>query len=276
MRTILTLLTVLLWAMATAGAGQPPGSGPRYSVGVLPHYEARRLFAIWRPLLDALERETGLQLSARIGKSIGTYEQEIIDGAFDFAYMGPYHQVLSESTAGYVPLVRDVGADIHGILVVRRDAPFGDVQELEGKVVALPAPNAIASSMMIRAELAERYGVRIVPRYVHTHDSVYLNVVLGETAAGGTQQKTLAQMRPEIRDQLRVLYRTRDIPAHPISAHPRVPEVDRERMRSGILALWADPQSRPLLEAVPFKALGSTGPEDYEPIRRMGLQRFQE
>ncbi|MDO8958531.1 MAG: phosphate/phosphite/phosphonate ABC transporter substrate-binding protein [Rhodocyclaceae bacterium] len=277
MKTLLALLLAFLLTAPSLASKDPPTQGERiYSFGILPHYETRRLFAIWRPILDALQKETGLRFSAKIGNSISAYEQEVIGGQFDFAYLGPYHQVMSEKSAGYLPLVRDVGANIYGILVVRKDDPIRDVKELDGKVVALPAPNAVAASMMIRADLENKYGIKIVPRYVHTHDSVYLNVVLGQAAAGGTQQKTLAEMQPAIREQLRVLYKTEEVTAHPISAHPRVPAAVRKKVQDAFLRLGETAQGKALLATIPYKQIGVARLEDYEPIRRMGLQRFQE
>ncbi|MDP2195953.1 MAG: phosphate/phosphite/phosphonate ABC transporter substrate-binding protein [Rhodocyclaceae bacterium] len=278
MKTLVALiLACWLAAPALAGKVPPAGEGGRvYTFGIVPHYEARRLSAIWRPILDALQQETGLRFSARIGNSIATFEQEVIGGQFDFAYMGPYHQVMSEKSAGYLPLVRDIGANIYGVLVVRKDDPIGDVKELAGKVVALPAPNAVAASMMIRADLENKFGIRIVPRYVHTHESVYLNVVLGQAAAGGTQQKTLAEMPPAIREQLRVLYKTAEVTAHPVSAHPRVPPAVRQQVQDAFLRLGETPQGKALLATIPYKQVGVASRADYEPIRRMGLHRFTE
>jgi len=278
MKTFLALiLTLFFIAPALAGKDLPASGGERaYTFGIVPHYEARRLFAIWRPILDALQQETGLRFSARIGNSSAAFEQEVIGGQFDFAYMGPYHQVMSEKSAGYLPLVRDVGANIYGILVVRKDDPISDVKELDGKVGALPAPNALVAAMMIRADLENKFGIKIVPRYVHTHDSVYLNVVLGQAAAGGGQQKTLAEMQPAIRDQLRVLYRTADVTAHPVSAHPRVPAAVRKQVQDAFLRLGETPQGKALLATIPYKQVGVANLADYEPIRRMGLHRFTE
>lgn len=278
MKTLVALiLACWLTAPALAGKVPPAGEGGRvYTFGIVPHYEARQLFAIWRPILNALQQETGLRFSARIGNSSATFEQEVIGGQFDFAYMGPYHQVMSEKSAGYLPLVRDVGANIHGILVVRKDDPIGDVKELAGKVVAMPAPNALVASMMIRADLENKFGIRIVPRYVHTHESVYLNVVLGQAAAGGGQQKTLAEMQPAIREQLRVLYKTAEVTAHPVSAHPRVPAAVRQQVQEAFLRLGETPQGKALLATIPYKQIGAASLADYEPIRRMGLQRFTE
>jgi hypothetical protein len=55
--------------------------------------------------------------------------------------------------------------------VVRKDDPIKSAGELDGKEVAFPAPNAFGASLWIRALLAEREKIRIVPAYVKTHSN---------------------------------------------------------------------------------------------------------
>ena len=59
------------------------------------------------------------------------------------------------------------------------------LQQLEGKDIAFPAPNALGASLIIRADLVQLHRVSFTPKYVQTHSSVYLNVALGRMAAGG-------------------------------------------------------------------------------------------
>jgi hypothetical protein len=67
---------------------------------------------------------------------------------------------------------------------VAADSPIQTVAALNGKTVVFPAPNAFAASLLIRAHLAGQ-GIRIEPKYVQTHGSVYRAVALGDASAGG-------------------------------------------------------------------------------------------
>ena len=249
-------------------------SGPVYTVGVVPQYEVRKLHRIWRPILDEIERRTNHRFKMIGSPTIPDFEREFMSGNFDFAYMNPYHILLASVREGYIPLVRDLGRTLHGVLVTRLDGGVDNVADLKGKVVAFPAPNAVGASLQIRQELTDKFRIEIQPHYVKTHDSVYLNVVLGQAAAGGGVQKTLSRQREEVRKLLKVIHRTTPISPHPFAAHPRVPEQVRREVREALLAIGASEAGRELLDKVPIARIGPASMDDYQPLHDMGLERF--
>jgi len=242
-----------------------------FSFGIVPQFDARRTHKVWKPLLMRLEAETGIRFRIVGSSTIPEFETQFLAGEFDFAYMNPYHVLKAARSVGYMPLVRDVGRTLHGVIVVPNDSPITRVEELDGKVVAFPAPNALGASLIPRADFTNVFGISIVPRYVQSHSSVYLNVALGETDAGGGVQKTLGQQPVEVRDALRVLYRTRETAPHPLVAHPRVPEQVRNAVRDGLLAIGATEEGRRLLEPVPIQRIGVATMADYRPMEAWGL-----
>ncbi len=171
-----------------------------FTVGVVPQFEARKLHSAWRPILDQLEARTGYHFKLQGSQNIPDFELEFMQGKFDFAYMNPYHLVIANQKAGYIPLVRDIGRELFGVLVVAKNSGIKDPASLNGKTVAFPAPNALGASLQMRQELQDSFGVTVKPKYVKTHDSVYLNVLLGEAAAGGGVQKTLLAQKQEYQD----------------------------------------------------------------------------
>lgn len=257
-----------------ARSAQEDGRPPAYTFGVVPQFEARQTHAVWMPILNDLEKRTGYGFKLVGAPTIPDFEREFMNGDFDFAYMNPYHLVVANQTQGYQPLVRDISQSLTGILVARKDGAIHDPSELGGQIVAFPAPNALGASLQIRQELHDRFGLNIKPRYVKTHDSVYLNVLLGEAAAGGGVDSTLEQQRQEVRDALIIIHRTVAAAPHPISVHPRVPETVRERVSAALLAMGADPETRGLLNPVPIRQIGTASLADYEPLKQMGLERF--
>ncbi|QFY90469.1 phosphate/phosphite/phosphonate ABC transporter substrate-binding protein [Magnetovirga frankeli] len=266
----LSLLVSPLYA-----AGQQPGDGEQAFVfGVVPQFEVRKLHAIWRPILDRLQEKTGYRFALRGSASIPEFEQEFIQGRFDFAYMNPYHLVVANQKAGYIPLARDQGRQLFGVLVVRQDSAIQSPAELDGQVVAFPAPNALGASLQMRQELADRFGTTVIPSYVKTHDSVYLNVLLGKAAAGGGVQKTLNQQRPEYRDNLRIIHQTEKVAPHPLAALPRVPEEVRQRVTQALLEMGQSPPDQALLARIPMARIGKAELADYQPLLKMDLQRF--
>lgn len=245
-----------------------------YSVGVVPQFEARKLHGIWRPILDHIEQKTGYRFKLRGAPTIPEFEREFIAGKFDFAYMNPYHLVIANDKAGYVPLVRDHGRQLFGVLVVSKASGINDPAALNGKTVAFPAPNALGASLQMRQELKDKFGVTVDPKYVKTHDSVYLHVLLGEAVAGGGVQKTLGRQKPEYRQNLRIIHRTEKVSPHPLAALPAVPEAVRKRVTEALLELGRSKEGAALLKKIPMKQIGVAEMEDYAPLRTMGLERF--
>lgn len=266
-----------IWAVLVAllltGAGNFARAGETYSFAVVPQFEQRKLYGIWKPVVDELSKRTGLQLKLVATLTVPEFERELSKGSFDFTYANPYHILRESRRQGYIPLVRD-DIPLQGILVVPKSSPVRTVSELDGKSLAIPSPNAIGASLLIRADLDNVFRIRMTAINAKTHSSVYLNVATGAADAGGGVQKTLEEQDPGIRDALRVLYTTRSIPSHPVSAHPRVIKTAREAIRNALLDMAATPEGRALLAEIPMTKPVTTSIEDYLAMQDWGLENY--
>ena len=245
-----------------------------YTIGVVPQFEARKLHEIWRPILDRLEKETAYKFKIRGSSSIPSFEQEFAQGKFDFAYMNPYHLIIANNSAGYIPLVRDHGRKLYGVLVVKKDSGITSPAQLNGKTLVFPAPNALGASLQMRQELHDKFGIEFKKNYVKTHDSVYLNVLLGEASAGGGVQKTLNEQKKQYKDMLQVIYQTQKVAPHPLAVLPDVPVEIRDRVRDALLEIGQSKEGQELLSKIPMKKIGPASMQDYLPLKDMGLERF--
>jgi len=268
------LLIILFLSFLSLPGAVVAAQTPTYTVGVVPQFTAQRIYKIWRPILDELERCTQLKFKLKGSPSIPEFEHQLLAGKFDFAYMNPYHFLLANRKQGYLPLLRDHGKMLSGILVVRKDSPFKTIKDLNGKILAFPAPNALGASLLLRAELHNFYHVSIKPRYVRSHDSVYLNVVMGQVAAGGGVQKTFDRQPENIRNKLRIFHRTTEVFPHPIAAHPRVPEAVRQQVEEAFLKMGQTESGKKHLAQIPIKQLGAATLDDYHPVEKMNLVPF--
>lgn len=268
------LLLSLISTCLPVQAQTIPEAKKTYIFGIVPQFEARRLHKIWRPILNYLQKETGYTFKIKGSPTIPDFEQEFMQGNFDFAYMNPYHIMLANQNQGYIPLIRDVGKTLHGVLVVKKDSGINNVAQLAGKVIAFPAPNALGASLLMRQELQDNFHIKIKPVYVKTHDSVYLNVLLGRASAGGGVQKTLSKQKSEYKSALNVLHKTREIAPHPLAAHPRVPESITAAVKAALIKLGQSPEGAALLAKIPMKKIGESSMADYLPLKDLGLERF--
>ena len=265
--SILVTATLLLTCSASA-------EEPIYRFGVVPQFAPRKLADIWVPILSELEKRTGLRFKMVGSPKIPDFEVSFMAGEFDFAYMNPYHAMLAGERQGYVPLVRDGGRKLFGVLVVRRESPIRDAKELDNRKVAFPAPNALGASLLMRADLETILGVHVKPIYVQTHSSVYLNVILNKAEAGGGVMSTLRSQPKEVQDRLRIIYRTRDMEPHPVTAHPRVPREHMEAVQQALLDMAGTEQGQALLEKIPMMMAVPAQLEDYRNLKEWNLEGF--
>ena len=267
------------WAMRCIGATLlllttvPPAVADDttvYRVGIVPQFDSRTIHDIWTPILAQLQTRTGLRFELVGSANIPAFEKKFEQQEFDFAYMNPYHAVMAASH--YVPLVRDVATQLQGVIVVHIDSPIKKLSDLQGKNMDFPAPNSLAASLLPRAKLNEA-GITVQARYVKTHTSVYLNVALGQTDAGGGIQQTLEEQPIAVREKLRVIDRTIAVASHPLVANRRISQDVREKVRAALLALGETADGRAMLSRIPMDKVGLATPADYEALKQLGLHK---
>jgi len=265
----------LFWVLAFFHGWLAPSArgADAYSFGVVPQYDQRQMFATWKPIMDELQKRTGLSFRLVSAPTIQAFEKECLKGAYDFVYMNPYLLLKADKSAGYLPIIRD-RSELRGILVVRKESPVNSPAGLNGKTIAFPSPNALGASLLMRADLSNLFHIGFAHLYVTSHGSVYLHVAKGLAEAGGGVEKTLREQDPAIRDALKVIYTTRPMPSHPVAAHPRVAGRDAGKVRRAFIEMEAAPGGRELLAKIPMNHPIPAALQDYAPMRKWGLDAF--
>lgn len=256
----------------TAARAQAPARKPvrTLTVGIVPQQSASELARVWIPVLGALSERAGLSLRFATAPDIPAFEKRLAAGAYDVAYMNPYHYSVFAQKPGYVAFAKEKGRRLRGLVVVRKDSTIKDMKELAGQQIAFPAPAAFAATVLVRAEF-ERMGVPITPVFVKSHESVYLNVAQRQIEAGGGIVRTLQTMDAPVRDELRVLWQTKDYTPHAFAAHPRVPAADLQALRAAMSTADSDPKMRSVLEGIGFKGFDAAQDAEWNDVRALGI-----
>lgn len=257
--------------LAAAGPPEEPGA---LVFGVVPQQSASELAKVWTPILDYLGKKTGRAVRFATARDIPTFEQRLAAGEYDIAYMNPYHYTVFHRQPGYRPLVKEKDRLLKGIIVVRRDSPIREVAQLQGETVAFPGPAAFAATLLPQAQL-NKTGIAVAPRYVSSHDSVYLAVARGLYAAGGGIPRTLENLDAGTREQLRILWSTAGYTPHAIAIHPRISGHLAGQLQDALLNMADDPQGAALLKSVGFYGLVVARDADYDDIRRLDFKQLE-
>jgi len=106
--------------------------------GVVPQQSASRLADNWTPVIKALSEEV-------------------------------FHQQV-----GYQAIAKAKDTLIYGLIVVNANDSINSISQLSGQTLAFPSPAAFAATILTQGYLNQQ-GIEYQPKYVSSHDSVYLN-----------------------------------------------------------------------------------------------------
>lgn len=268
-------LLICLWSSAVWGTCLGQRDAARVlRVEIVPQLPRTVTYAKWAPLLEQVGRSTGECFDLVIPDTIPAFERSLLQGKPDFGFANPYHEVMAWKRQGYRPLLIDGRLKLTGIVTVKNDSSIRTIHDLQDKVVAFPAPNAFAASLLIRAELAKQ-GIRIQPRYVQTHANAYRAVAMGEVVAAGGVNNTLQREDPALRDSLRVLYETAGYAPHPFVVHPRVSARTQKAVQMAIMSLATHEAGKKLLDDVQLSSPKLADyRRDFAPLDRLHLDKF--
>lgn len=234
--------------------------------GIAPQQSPSTLVRIWGPILREVGEEAGVKLVFKTAPDVSTFEKRLMKGEYDIAYMNPYHYIEAHKKQGYLPLLHARDRQLRGILVTRRDASYHSVADLSGQTLAFPGPAAFAASLLVQEEFA-RQQVPITPKYVASHDSVYLDVAKGLFPAGGGIMRTFNALSPTVRDQLHVIYVSQGCTPHAIAILPDIPAETAARIQAAFIGLDKSEQGRQLLAPMEIKGWMVAKDTDWDDVR---------
>ncbi len=260
-------LFCLLAGLSLAGWSAPAS----YTFAVSPQQSASDLAEIWAPVLAWLSERSGVNLRFATAKDSADFASRLGRGTYDFCYVNPHQYTLLHEKPGYQAMAREKDRRLKGILVTRKNSGIKSLKDLEGATLVFSSPTSFAASILTQAELRKQ-GIGFTPRYVNSHESVFLNVEKGLFPAGGGTTRTLEMADAPVRDNLSVLWTTQGYTPHAIASHARVPASVVKKVQAAMLAMNDDPAARPLLEKIGFKGFQAAVDADWNDIRALDLK----
>ena len=241
-----------------------------YTFGIVPQQSSKKLARLWGPVLKKLSEDSGLTLKFSTAKDIPTFEQRLADGEYDFAYMNPYHFTVFNKSPGYAALAHQSDKEINGIIVVKKDSAMAELEELSGKTLAFPSPAAFAATILPQANL-NKMGVDFKPKYVSSHDSVYLAIARGLMPAGGGIVRTFNNTDPAIREKLRILWKSDGYTPHAFAAHPDISAEKKLKLAQALAMFESSESGRELLSTLNFKGIQIADDRAWNDVRELQI-----
>jgi phosphonate transport system substrate-binding protein len=242
---------------------------------VHPLYNPQLLHQKFAPLMEYLSAQMpGTVFDLKTSNDYADFESKLRQHQADFALPNPYHATLARDW-GY-QVIAKMGDDsvFKGIFLVRTDSPIRQPTDLKGKVVAFPAPTALAAALMPQLYL-QKQGVDvqtdITTIYVGTHNSSIMNAYLKQSAASATWPaawKAFQQSNPNEAAQLRVIWETPTLIQNAIIARTDVAEPVRAKVAGLLTTLQNSAPGRALLAAIDTQSFVVANDVDFEVVRQ--------
>lgn len=240
------------------------------SFGIPPQQSPVEVVKRWTPILQYLEKKTGLVLELKTAKDIPTHQQYIMDGLYDIAYVNPSTYVAANKLKGYQAFAHEKDGKSYGMIVARKNGAITQLPELHERTMAFPSNFAVMATILPLKQMEEQ-KILVRVQYVMSMDSVYRSVAKGLFLAGGGESRTFGSLDPEIRDQLVVMWRSEELPPFPFLAHPRVSAATVSQLQNAMIAMGQDPEGLALLKVVNIKGLEKSTDADYNGVRKLNL-----
>ncbi|GAB6262481.1 phosphate/phosphite/phosphonate ABC transporter substrate-binding protein [Photobacterium sp. R1] len=266
MRILIALFLAILAAM--------PAHAREIIFGIVPQQAASKLARVWTPILTQVSELSGHTIHFATAPDIPTFEKRLKNGEYDIAYMNPYHYVVFHQEPGYRAIAKAANKQIKGIIVVRKDSGITALSQLDQQTLAFPSPAAFAASILTRTDLSAAH-VRFTPKYVSSHDSVYLAVAQGIFPAGGGVMRTFNSIDPALRNQLTPIWTTRGYTSHAIAVHPGIDSQTATSIQQALITLAAKEDGRKALAELAISGFEAAEDSTWDDIRALQIDLLQ-
>ncbi|HUW51255.1 MAG TPA: phosphate/phosphite/phosphonate ABC transporter substrate-binding protein [Sulfuricella sp.] len=259
-----------------------PAVGKEYIFAIHPLHNPERLFEVYGPLIDYLNRNIpGTTFRLEASRNYEKFEKKLYARQVDFALPNPY-QTLNSLKHGY-HVIAKMGDDdqFTGVILVRRDSGIEEVTDLKGKKVSYPARTALAATMMPQYYF-QTHGLDvnrdIENLYVGSQESSIMNVYLGNVAAGATWPlpwKAFQKEHPDKASELEVKWETGSLINNGVVARNDVPEKLARRVAQLLDTLHASKEGRAILARMPLSRFELADDQRYRVIEDF-LHKFSQ
>lgn len=261
-------------------SSKAPETGKEYVFAIHPLNNPARLFEIYGPVIDYLNRNIpGTVFKLEASRNYEEFEKKLYARQFDFALPNPY-QTLSSLNHGY-HVIAKMGDDYKftGVILVRRDSGIKQIADLKGKKVSYPARTALAATMMPQYYF-QTHGLDvnrdIENLYVGSQESSIMNVYLGNVAAGATWPLPWEAFQKEHPDQARELelkWETQPMLNNGVVVRDDVPEQLARRVAQLLDTLHTNAEGKAMLARMPLSRFELADDKRYRVIEEF-LHKF--
>ena len=225
--------------------GVLPAQAQSWTFGVNPQRSATLTAEYWNPLLDYLQRRTGIALSLTFARTGEQTLQAIEQGEYDFVYS---NQVFLPTArpVGYRVVLRPRSEPIHAQIVTLTSSPLTRLDQLRGRRVGFASTASFVAYRVTQAHL-DAQGIAVEPVFGGTQEGTMVQLQVGRVSAIAVNDRIMREFAAREHLAYRPLWTSAAYPDQPIAAHPRVPAAIRQAVQRAFAQMHLDPEGATIL-----------------------------
>jgi phosphonate transport system substrate-binding protein len=227
---------------STARAEEQP-----YAFNVLNQRSIALTSQYWNPILIYVSKKSGVPLELKLARTVKEANALAEQGAYQFLYTNHFF-TPERDKLGFKVIARPQGTGIRGQIVVASDSPIKTIQELNGKEVAFPSPDAFAA-YWLPMDVLLKNKVNVKGVFTSNQEAGLAQLKVGTVAAAGVNDSIIQRYARREGFEYRLLWGSEIYNDLCIMASSKVPAAKVAAVRDAFVNMMNDPEGRKVLEA---------------------------
>jgi len=207
---------------------------------------------------------------------VGQLARAVKEGKTDLFHDSVAATMVMSRWSGSIPMLRQwkyEEAEYNSVILVRKDSGIDALSDLIGKVIAFDEPHSTSAHILPRMLLAEKKlkllqvtapgkAAPDAVGFIHSSDDNAPHLlVVGKVDAAATSHREFDALRPEIRERLKIVAKTRSVPRQIISLRKDLDPQMVKALKETLLNMPKDPEGREAMK----KQQQTTGIDEIPP-----------
>ena len=211
--------------------------------GILPRLAEKEMRDGFTPLAAHLSKELGVKVTIVIPKDFDTWRKEAEAKTYDLVYTNPYLYVLLKKAVPETEVLAissepEIGDDIKGTIIVKKDSPIKSIADLKGKTAAATDQGS-AGAYLVQMKMLNKAGLKkedVKVIFEKKRDPVADAILAGKAEAGFVRDDDVEKLKagPE---KFRKIAVSEPIPNWPIAISKKMDPAMAKKLKDAVLKL---------------------------------------
>ena len=235
-------LASMLPLLSPAHAADKP-----YAFNVLNQRSISLTAQYWNPILIYVSKKSGVPLELKLAKTVQETNSNAEEGAYHFLFTNHFF-TPERDRLGFRVIARPAGRGIRSQIIVPSNSSIHTLQDLNGKEVGFPSPDAFAGYWLpMDALLKAKLNVK--PIFTSNQEASFAQLKVGTVVAAAVNDTVIERYARREGFEYRLLWTSELYNDLCIMVSPTVPNDKVAAIQKALVNMVHDPEGRKVLEA---------------------------